>query len=465
MQPFASNPNRSRGATDSLRIPPYSMEAEQSVLGGLMLENTAWDEIVDRVGAEDFYRADHRLVFSAIRTLVERGSPCDVVTLGEWLLQNGQLEEVGGMAALAVLARDTPTAANIGAYADIVRERSILRQLIQVGTAIANSGYNTQGRDSRELLDEAEKNVFAIAEQGMRADQGFMPIRRLLTKAVDRIDTLFQRDNPITGLATGWNDFDEMTAGLQPGDLIIIAGRPSMGKTTFAMNMVENAAIKSAHPVAVFSMEMPGEQLIMRMMSSLGRIDQHRIRTGKLGDDDWPRLTSAVSLLAEAQLFIDDSAALSPGEVRARARRLQRAHGQLGLVIVDYLQLMRVPGNAENRATEVAEISRGLKALAKELNVPLVALSQLNRSLEQRGDKRPIMSDLRESGSLEQDADLICFIYRDEVYNSESPDKGIAEIIIGKQRNGPIGTVRLTFLGNYTRFESFAPDCYDKDYA
>jgi replicative DNA helicase len=451
-------------ATESLKIPPYSIEAEQATLGGLMLDNSTWDQIADRISDEDFYQSDHRYIFQAIRRLSEQDSPFDVVTLAEWLDSNNRLDDVGGIAYLGLLARDTPSAANIRAYADIVRERSILRQLIRIGIEIANSGYDPEGRTSRELLDRAEQRVFAIAQQGLRASQGFTGINELLARAVERIDALFQLDNPVTGLPTGWSDFDEMTAGLQQGDLIIVAGRPSMGKTTFAMNIAENAAIQAKAPVAVFSMEMPGEHLAMRMMSSLGRIDQHRIRTGKLEDDDWPRLTSAITMLNEAKLFIDDSSALTPTELRARARRLQRENGQLGLIIIDYIQLMQVPGNTENRAQEVAEISRSLKALAKELSVPVIALSQLNRSLEQRGDKRPIMSDLRESGSLEQDADLICFIYRDEVYNPDSPDKNVAEIIIGKQRNGPIGTTRLTFLGQYTRFENFAPDFYGEDY-
>lgn len=451
-------------ATESLRIPPYSIEAEQATLGGLMLDNSTWDQIADRISDEDFYQSDHRFIFQAIRRLASKDSPFDVVTLAEWLENHSQLDDVGGIAYLGLLARDTPSAANIRAYADIVRERSILRQLIRIGTEIADNSYNPEGRTSRELLDHAEQSVFAIAQQGLRAGQGFVNINELLTRAVDRIDTLFQLDTPITGLPTGWVDFDEMTAGLQQGDLIIVAGRPSMGKTTFAMNIAENAAIQAKAPVAVFSMEMPGEHLAMRMMSSLGRIDQNRIRTGKLEEDDWPRLTSAITMLNEAQMFIDDSSALTPSEVRARARRLQREHGQLGLIIIDYIQLMQVPGNTENRATEVAEISRSLKALAKELSVPVIALSQLNRSLEQRSDKRPVMSDLRESGSIEQDADLICFIYRDEVYNPDSAEKNVAEIIIGKQRNGPIGTARLTFLGQYTRFENFVPDIYDDNY-
>ena len=464
MQPFVSVVDRQDLDTAELKIPPHSQEAEQSVLGGLMLDNVAWDKIADRITEQDFYRGDHRLIFQAIRKLAQQGSPFDVVTLAEWLESNNRLEDAGGLAYLGVLARDTPSAANFTAFATIERERSVLRQLIQIGTEIADSAFNTQGRDSKALLEEAEKRVFAIAEQGARAQQGFTGIKDLLISAVERIDNLFEQDNPITGIPTGWHDFDEQTAGLQSGDLIIVAGRPSMGKTAFAMNIAENAAIKHKFPVAVFSMEMPGEHLAMRMMSSLGRIDQHRIRTGKLEDNDWPRLTSAVSILNDAPLFIDDSSALSPTDLRARARRLQRdlhrENQQLKLILVDYIQLMQVPGNTENRATEVAEISRSLKALAKELQVPVVALSQLNRSLEQRSDKRPVMSDLRESGSLEQDADLICFIYRDEVYNTESSDKGIAEIIIGKQRNGPIGTTRLTFLGRYTRFENFAPEVY-----
>jgi replicative DNA helicase len=464
MQPITPIASRKDPGTDLLKVPPHSIEAEQSVLGGLMLDNTAWDQVADHITDSDFYRADHRLIFQAVRELAEKGLPFDVVTLAEWLERKAQLEDASGFAYLGMLVRDTPSAANIRAYADIVRERAILRQLIRVGTEMANSAYNPQGRDSKELLDEAEKSVFAIAEQGARAQQGFTGIKDLLIKAVERIDTLFQQENPITGVPTGWHDFDEKTAGLQAGDLIIVAGRPSMGKTTFAMNIAENAAIKYRYPIAIFSMEMPGEHLALRMMSSLGRIDQHRIRTGKLEDEDWPRLTSAISILNEARLFIDDSSALSPMEVRARARRLQRElqreQQRLGLIVIDYIQLMQVPGSKENRATEISEISRSLKSLAKELDVPVVALSQLNRSLEQRPNKRPVMSDLRESGAIEQDADLICFIYRDEVYNPDSTDKGVAEIIIGKQRNGPIGVTRLTFLGRYTRFENFAPEAY-----
>jgi replicative DNA helicase len=381
-----------------------------------------------------------------------------VVTLAEVLERRDELEDAGGLSYLGTLARDTPSAANIRAYADIVRERSVLRRLIAVGTEIADCGFEPQGREVRELLDFAERRVFDIAEVGRKHSQGFVSIKDLLTAAVDRIDHLYQQDSPITGVATGWDDLDEKTAGLQDGDLIIVAGRPSMGKTTLAMNIAEHAAIKDGIGVAVFSMEMPGEQLAMRMMSSLGRIDQHKVRTGKLEDDDWPRLTSALSMLKDAPLYIDDTPALSPTEVRSRARRLKRDHGNLGLIMIDYLQLMQVQGQVENRTTEISEISRGLKSLARELSVPVIALSQLNRSLEQRTNKRPMNSDLRESGAIEQDADVIAFIYRDEVYNPDTNDKGVAEVIIGKQRNGPTGTIRLTFLGNYTRFESFAPE-------
>ena len=442
-----------------LKVPPHSLEAEQSVLGGLLLDNATWDQVADAVCEEDFYRRDHRMIFRAISDLAAQGTPFDVITISERLSGTGDLESVGGLEYIGMLVRNTPTAANIKAYANIVRERSVLRQLIQVGTQISESAFNAEGRGTAELLDGAEKMVFQIAEQGYRGRQSFASIKDLLNAAVDRIDLLFQRDNPITGVPTGFTDFDDKTSGLQPSDLVIVAGRPSMGKTTFAINIAENAALKAGQSVAVFSMEMPGEQLAMRMMSSLGRIDQHKLRTGKLDDDDWPRLTNAVGTLAEAKMFIDDTPALSPAELRARCRRLKREHG-LDLVVIDYLQLMQVPGFKENRAGEISEISRSLKSLAKELKVPVIALSQLNRSLEQRPNKRPVMSDLRESGAIEQDADVIVFIYRDEVYNEDSPDKGTAEVIIGKQRNGPIGTVRLTFLGQYTRFENFAYDGY-----
>ncbi|HET7687109.1 MAG TPA: replicative DNA helicase [Candidatus Macondimonas sp.] len=449
---------------DAMRVPPHSREAEQSLLGGLMLDEASWEAVADQVTEEDFYFVAHRLIFRALASLAEAGQPRDVVTASEWLQREGSLETAGGLAYVGTLARDTPSAANVAAYAAIVRARSVLRQLIRIGTDIAQSGYDPQGREVPELIDAAERQVFQIADAGLRNKQGFVPIRRLLTEALDKIDILFQSDNPITGLGTGLVDFDEKTAGLQPGDLVVIAGRPSMGKTSFAMNLAEHAAIRDKVPTAIFSMEMPGQQLAMRMISSLGRIDQSKVRTGRLSDTDWPRITSAATLIAEAPMFIDDSPALSPTEIRARARRLKREHG-LGLIVVDYLQLMQVPGNKENRTTEISEISRSLKALAKELSVPVIALSQLNRNLEQRPNKRPVMSDLRESGGIEQDADLIVFIYRDEVYNPESSDKGTAEIIIAKQRNGPTGTVRLTFLGQYTRFENFASEDYGGGYA
>ncbi len=447
---------------DDLKVPPHSMEAEQSVLGGLMLDNQAWEIVADLVNEKDFYRHDHALIFRAIATLSEEDKPYDVVTISDWLEQRSELETIGGLAYLGILANDTPTAVNIKAYAEIVREYSVLRNLIQVGHEITNSAYNADGRSSKELIDEAERQVFQIAEQGAGQRQGFEDIKSLLTKAVEKVEELFKSDEPLTGISTGFSKFDDMTSGLQNSDLIIVAGRPSMGKTTFAMNLAENAAVSGEKSVAVFSMEMPGEQLAMRMMSSLGRIDQHNLRTGKLQDHDWPRLTSSVAMLSKAKLFIDDTPALSPTELRARTRRLKREHG-LDLIVIDYLQLMQIGGSSENRATEISEISRNLKALAKELNVPIIALSQLNRSVEQRPDKRPVMSDLRESGGIEQDADVILFIYRDEVYNPESSDKGTAEILIRKQRNGPIGKVRLAFLGQFTRFENLSYEDFGLD--
>jgi len=444
---------------DRVKIPPHSIEAEQSVLGGLMLDNRAWDQIADRVREEDFYRYDHRLIYRVMAALSEKNQPLDVLTVAEALRQINELDNAGGEIYLFELANNTPSAANIVAYADIVRERSTLRQLITAANDIASSAFNPEGRNSTELLDAAERHVFSITEQGGRVG-GPANIKEFLAKTMERIDTLSQSDDPITGIPTGYHDFDEMTSGLQRSDLVIVAGRPSMGKTTYAMNIAEHVIIKSKLPVLIFSMEMPGEAIVMRLLSSLCRIDQLRIRTGKLHDEDWPRISSTVSMLSEAPLFIDDAPALSPAELRARARRLAKEHGQLGLIIVDYLQLMQVPGFNENRTAEISEISRALKSLAKELKVPVVALSQLNRSLEQRADKRPVMSDLRESGAIEQDADLIVFIYRDEVYNENSPDKGTAEIIIAKQRNGPIGKTRLTFLGQYTCFENFIRSNY-----
>jgi len=445
---------------DPLKRPPHSIEAEQAIIGGLLLDNHAWDKVAEKLCEADFYRTEHRLLFQAIQVLAARSQPFDVVTLLETLKSTSSLDDAGGEAYLFELANNTPSVANVSAYADIVREKSVHRQLISVSTEIADVAYNPGGLEVPELLDLAERKVFAIAEQTAAAG-GPEAVKSVLVRAVERIDALYHSGEAITGLSTGLRDLDEMTSGMQKSDLVIVAGRPSMGKTTFVMNIAEHVAIKARKPVLVFSMEMPADALAMRMMSSLGRIDQQKIRTGKLTDDDWPRVTSAVHMLSEAPMFIDDAAGLSPAEVRARARRLAKEHGQLGMIVVDYLQLMKVPGiKADNRVAEISEISRSLKALAKELSVPVLALSQLNRSLEQRSDKRPIMSDLRESGAIEQDADLICFIYRDEVYNSESPDKGTAEIIIAKQRNGPIGRVRVAFLGQYTRFEDLAFNGY-----
>jgi replicative DNA helicase len=443
---------------DRIRVPPNSVEAEQSVLGGLLLENSAWDRIGDLLREDDFYRADHRLIWRHIARMVEASRPADALTVAESLERNNELDEVGGLAYIAGLSQNTPSAANIRRYAEIVRERSVMRQLAEVGTAIADSAYNPSGREPAQLLDEAESKVFEIAEAGSRGKQGFFSMPQLLTEVVERIDMLYNRDNSsdVTGVPTGYADLDEMTSGFQPGDLVIVAGRPSMGKTAFSLNIAENVALDTGLPVAVFSMEMGAAQLVMRLIGSVGRLDQHRLRTGRLLDEDWQRLTAAVGRLNDAPMHIDETPALNSLEVRARARRLHRQYGKLGLIVLDYLQLMSSTSQGENRATEISEISRGLKALAKELNVPVVALSQLNRSLEQRPNKRPIMSDLRESGAIEQDADVILFIYRDEVYNPDSPDKGTAEIIIGKQRNGPIGTVKLTFRGENTRFENYA---------
>ena len=458
----ARSARRVRGAadTDVLRVPPHSVEAEQAVLGGLLLDNSTWDAVADRLRAEDFYRRDHQQIFAAIAELSARSEPSDAVTLAEYLAAKGRGEETGGLAYLAGLARDTPTAANIRAYADIVRERSLLRQLIRVSGEIAASAYESEGRTAKELVDGAEQLVFAIAEQGRRTSSGFVPLRDVLGATIDRLDMLHQSQGQLTGVSTGYTDLDRMTAGLQPGDLVIVAGRPSMGKTTLALNIAENAAIAAGTAVAVFSMEMSREQLSLRMISSLGRVDQSHLRTGMFGDEDWARINSAIAQMKSAPIYIDDSGALTPTEVRARARRLTREQ-PLGLIVIDYLQLMQVPGTKENRATEISEISRSLKALAKELKVPVIALSQLNRSVEQRTDKKPVMSDLRESGAIEQDADLIMLIYREEVYEPDTPRKGIADIIIAKQRNGPTGEVHLTFLGKYTRFENLAAGDYD----
>jgi replicative DNA helicase len=448
-----------RGGTDAIRTPPHSVEAEQAVLGGLMLDSNAWDAVADIVSAADFYRRDHRLIFEAVAEVVERRGPCDAVTVAEHLERKGLAEETGGLAYLGTLARDTPSAANVRTYAEIVRERAILRQLIEAGAQISSSVFEGGGRPANELVDEAERRVFEIAERGSRSRAGFQSVREILPATVDRLDALHQSPGQLTGVTTGFHDLDRMTTGLQPGDLIVIAGRPSMGKTTLAINIAENAAVGRKVPAAIFSMEMSSEQLTLRMIASLGRVNQTRLRTGQCSDEDWSRINGAIAQLSEAPLFVDETPALTPTEVRARARRLKRERG-LGLIVVDYLQLMQVSGSKENRATEISEISRGLKALAKELQVPVIALSQLNRSVEQRTEKKPVMSDLRESGAIEQDADVIMMIYREEVYEPNTTRKGIADIIIAKQRNGPVGEVHLTFLGEYTRFENLVAESY-----
>ena len=446
---------------ENLRLPPQSLEAEQAVLGGLLLDNQAWDRISDLISENDFYRADHRLIFEHILLLIDNNKPADVLTVMESIERSAKLEEAGGQAYLGSLSLNTPSAANIRRYAEIVRERAIMRQLATAGAEISDSAYNPSGRDAAQLIDEAESKVFHIAEAGARSKQGFVKIDPLLTETVERIDMLYSRENKndVIGLATGYVDLDRMTSGLQAGELIIIAARPSMGKTALAMNIVEHVALELKKAAAVFSMEMSGSQLALRMIGSVGRVDQHKLRSGTFEETEWPKLVDAVGKLNDSNIHIDDTAGLNAMEVRSRARRLHRQCGGLSLIVVDYLQLMS--GNAsrreENRATEVAEISRALKSLAKELKLPVVALSQLNRSVESRQDKRPMMSDLRESGAIEQDADLILFIYRDEVYNpTNEASKGKAEVIIAKQRNGPTGPVTLTFIGRHTRFENYA---------
>ncbi|PKG40709.1 replicative DNA helicase [Psychromonas sp. Urea-02u-13] len=444
---------------------PHSFEAEQAVIGGLLLNNDAWNDVAERVVERDFYHRAHRTIFGTIESLSGEDIPVDLVTLSEQLENNQELEGVGGIAYLAELLQNTPSAANINNYSDIVRERAIVRELIGVANEIAEAGYETEGRDSAELLDFAETKVFQIAEARSNKSEGPQPLKDILKETVARIDDLCKnpRDG-ITGLSSGYNDLDQMTTGFQPGDLIIVAARPSMGKTTFAMNLAEHAALNSDKPTIIFSLEMPADQIMNRMLASLGRIDQGKIRTGALDENDWASLSSTMSiLLNQGNMFIDDSSGLTPTELRSRARRIARDHGGVSMIMIDYLQLMRVPSLSENRTLEISEISRSLKALAKELRCPVIALSQLNRGLEQRADKRPINSDLRESGAIEQDADLIMFIYRDEVYNEDSNDKGIAEIIIGKQRNGPIGKIRLTFQGRYSRFDEYTGAAYQDE--
>jgi len=441
-----------------LRIPPHSLEAESSVIGGLLLDNTAWDKIGDVLIDADFYRYEHRLVFSSVSTLINANRAADVITVFEHLQTQGKADEIGGLAYLNSLAQYVPSSANIRRYAEIVRERSILRKLISVSDEIATSAMSTKGKPVPLILDEAEQKIFNIGEEGARMRQGFQSMGNLVVQLLDRVEEMSQNPNDITGVPTGFFDLDRMTSGMQAGDLIVLAARPSMGKTALAINIAENVALKEGLPVAVFSMEMGASQLAIRIVGSIGRIDQTRLRTGKLLDEEWPRLTEAVERLRNVSLSIDETPGLTPSELRANARRLARSCGKLGLVVVDYLQLMTGSrgSDGDNRATELGEISRGLQMLAKELQCPVIALSQLNRGVEQRTDKRPMMSDLRESGAIEQDADVIMFIYRDDYYNKDSKEPGVAEIIIGKQRNGPTGTVKLTFLKPITKFESYA---------
>ncbi|MBS0597095.1 MAG: replicative DNA helicase [Burkholderiaceae bacterium] len=445
-----------------LRIPPHSIEAESSVLGGLLLDNSAWDRVGDVLIEGDFYRYEHRLVYGVLAKLVADSKPADVITVHEELQRQGKGDEIGGLAYLNALAQYVPSASNIRRYAEIVRERSILRQLVSASDDIATSAFNTQGRAVAAILDDAESKIFKIGEQSSRMKQGFQAMDSLVVQLLDRVQEMADNPNDVTGVPTGFYDLDRMTAGLQAGDLVVLAARPSMGKTAFAINIAEHVALNEGLPVAVFSMEMGASQLAVRIVGSIGRIDQGHLRTGRLTDEEWPRLTEAIERLRNVSLHIDETPGLTPAELRANARRLARQCGKLGLIVVDYLQLMSgSSGSDENRATELGEISRGLKALAKELQCPVIALSQLNRSVEQRTDKRPMMSDLRESGAIEQDADIIMFIYRDDYYNKESREPGVAEIIIGKQRNGPTGTVKLAFIKPLTRFESLAAGSSD----
>ena len=446
----------------ALKLPPHSIEAEQSLIGGLLIDNSAWDRIGDVVRETYFYRDDHRRIFRHIGKLCQLARPADVVTVFESIEQSNEIDQTGGLSYLAEIANSTPSAANIRRYAEIVRERAILRQLVTVGDEIAGNALNPAGRDVKQLLDDAERRIFEIAEAGNRNSQGFVAIQPLLGAVVERMEELLARDSQsdITGVPTGFIDLDKMTSGLQPSDMIVVAGRPAMGKTAFALNIAEHVGVELRQPVAIFSLEMSGPQLATRFLSSVARIDQSKLRTGRLTDDEWDRMTVALGKLHEAPIYIDETGAINSTDLRARARRLHRQCGKLGLIVIDYLQLMTSPREGENRATEISEISRSIKALAKELHVPIIALSQLSRKVEERTDKRPLMSDLRESGAIEQDADIIMMMYREEYYKPDTPDKGTAEAIIGKHRNGPVGTVRLTFIGEYTKFENYASASY-----
>jgi replicative DNA helicase len=450
---------------EKLKVPPHSIEAEQSVLGSMLIDPDSWDKVAELVTDNDFYNRSHQIIFRAITRLLNRSDPIDLITVSEELEKHDELDDAGGFAYLGELAKNTPSSANVVSYAQIISERAITRELIGVAHEIAEVGYNPEGRDSADILDLAESKVFEIAERRTGENEGPRGVESILSKTIDRLEELVKTNKEVTGVTSGFTDLDKMTSGLQPSDLIIVAARPSMGKTTFAMNLVENAMMAEDKPVLVFSLEMPSEQIMMRMLASLSRVDQTKIRTAQLDDEDWARISNTMAMLKDKDcLFVDDSSGLTPMDVRSRARKLARERGGISLIMVDYLQLMRVPSLSDNRTLEIAEISRSLKALAKELEVPVVALSQLNRTLEQRADKRPVNSDLRESGSIEQDADLIMFIYRDEVYHENSEYKGIAEIIIGKQRNGPIGTCRLTFQGQFSRFDNYAGPAIADEY-
>ncbi len=452
-------------SVEKLKVPPHSIEAEQSVLGSMLIDKDSWDKVAEQVIDQDFYNRSHQIIYRAIVRLLNRNEPVDLITVSEELEQHDELEDAGGFAYLGELAKNTPSSANVVSYAKIIAERAITRELIGAAHEIAEIGYNPEGRDSADILDYAESKVFEIAEKRTNESEGPVGVDSVLGKTIDRLEALIKTNKEVTGVTTGFTDLDKKTSGLQPSDLVIVAARPSMGKTTFAMNLCENAMMAEEKPVLVFSLEMPSEQIMMRMLASLSRVDQTKIRTAQLDDEDWARISNTMAMLKDRDnLFIDDSSGLTPMDVRSRARKLARERGGISMIMVDYLQLMRVPSLSDNRTLEIAEISRSLKALAKELEVPVVALSQLNRSLEQRADKRPVNSDLRESGSIEQDADLIMFIYRDEVYHENSEEQGIAEIIIGKQRNGPIGTSRLTFQGQFSRFDNYAGPAIADDY-
>ena len=442
-----------------LRTPPHSIEAESSVLGGLLLDNNAWDRVGDLLKEGDFYRYEHQAIYAAIGALINASKPADVITVFEQLKNQGKAQEMGGLTYLNSLAQYVPSATNIRRYAEIVRERAILRKLVTASDEISTNAFNPQGKTVERSLDEAEAKIFAIGEEGSRNKQGFQSLDNLVIDLLDKVQEMADNPADVTGVPTGFADLDRMTSGLQAGDMIVLAARPSMGKTSFAVNIAEHVALNEGLPVAIFSMEMGAAQLAVRIVGSIGRVNQGNLRSGKLTDDEWPRLTEAIERLRTVSLHIDETPGLSPGELRANARRLARQCGKLGLIVVDYLQLMSGSGSAassDNRATELGEISRGLKMLAKELQCPVIALSQLNRSVEQRTDKRPMMSDLRESGAIEQDADIIMFIYRDDYYNKDSKEPNVAEVIIGKQRNGPTGTVKLFFQKNQTRFENLA---------